>query len=396
MKGFLPLLAAFFVLLREGLSPDLGVALTPGISPRCQATWVRLHKKWLVLPNALSGSSTCGRTCVNVASKTTTTTPTTDKKAFRFTSVAFSFVVSRAEPLWEAVVVMMAAHEAQGGGTSSARRRRERRLRAYLRYARMSVAMALAETQHHSAQRQKRARAWEEEREVLYTAVFRTFLLPIRSSSASSKKSWTGGRPGSVTDPAPQGRVERHTAAHIDILPFVQILDVPVPQLEGPGGGTTRRRLTSRVSPCPRPLWTRSHNAARVVDRGEQNSWWECLRSYPTLLYSSGLPSRSLTFLFLVIVVAGAVEAFKVSLKDRVQQRLVEQNSSTFQFLKVVVGGSFEKAFKVSRKDRVQQRAVEQNFPTFQFLRVVAGRRSSRFSPRPEFSCFILALLCRG
>ena len=44
--------------------------------------------------------------------------------------------------------------------TEAARRRRERRLRAYLKYARMSVAMALAEANHHTAPRgQKPARA---------------------------------------------------------------------------------------------------------------------------------------------------------------------------------------------------------------------------------------------
>ena len=38
-------------------------------------------------------------------------------------------------------------------------------------------------------------------------------------------------RPGSVTDPAPQERVARHTVEHrIDACPFVQILDAPVPQ----------------------------------------------------------------------------------------------------------------------------------------------------------------------
>ena len=87
-----------------------------------------------------------------------------------------------------------------------------------------------------------------------------------------------------------------------------------------------------------------------------------------------------------MIVVAGAVEeAFKVSLKDRVQERLVEQNSSTFQFLRVVVDGSFEKAFQVSRKDRVQQRAVQQITLTLQFLRVVAGERGLLgFRPDPN------------
>ena len=42
-------------------------------------------------------------------------------------------------------------------------RRGERRLRACLNYARMSVAMALSESQYHSAQRQRTARVREEE-----------------------------------------------------------------------------------------------------------------------------------------------------------------------------------------------------------------------------------------
>ena len=47
----------------------------------------------------------------------------------------------------------MAARDDAGGGTGGGRRWRERRLRAYLKYARMSVAKAPAESQHHSAQR---------------------------------------------------------------------------------------------------------------------------------------------------------------------------------------------------------------------------------------------------
>ena len=36
---------------------------------------------------------------------------------------------------------------------------------------------------------------------------------------------------GSVSDPALQERVQRHTAEHrVDVLPYVQILDAPVPQ----------------------------------------------------------------------------------------------------------------------------------------------------------------------
>ena len=56
-----------------------------------------------------------------------------------------------------------------GGGTGSARRRRrERRLRSMLRHERMSVAMAHAESTHHSAQRQKTARAGREARDALH------------------------------------------------------------------------------------------------------------------------------------------------------------------------------------------------------------------------------------
>ena len=53
----------------------------------------------------------------------------------------------------------MAARVDAGGGTGFARRRRERRLRSHLRHERMAVALALAESLHHSAQRPKMARA---------------------------------------------------------------------------------------------------------------------------------------------------------------------------------------------------------------------------------------------
>ena len=55
------------------------------------------------------------------------------------------------------------------------RRQRERRLRAYLRHARMRVAVPLAEAKYHTAPRgQRTARAREEERDEHYTAAFRT------------------------------------------------------------------------------------------------------------------------------------------------------------------------------------------------------------------------------
>ena len=63
-----------------------------------------------------------------------------------------------------------------------------------------------------------------------YTAKFRK--LPRRSSSCTTRKTPRGVRPAALLEPRPQGPVQRHTAQHIvDILPYVQILDVPVPQM---------------------------------------------------------------------------------------------------------------------------------------------------------------------
>ena len=84
----------------------------------------------------------------------------------------------------------------------AAMRRRQRRLRQWLRHERLSVAMALAETNHHAAPRgQTKARAGREARDALH---------------------------GHVREaPLPQGRVLRHVVGHLP----VPALDVPVPQM---------------------------------------------------------------------------------------------------------------------------------------------------------------------
>ena len=57
------------------------------------------------------------------------------------------------------------------------------------------------------------------------------------------------------------------------------------------------------------------------------------------------------------MAIEAAVEGvYKVYAKDRTQQRLAEQRTLTFQFLLVVVQGSVMEAFKVSPRDSVQQR----------------------------------------
>ena len=85
--------------------------------------------------------------------------------------------------------LLIAARVDAGGGTGCAR------------HERMAVAMALAESTHHSAQRQKTARAGGEARDALHGHVLEALLT--------------------------QGRVLRHVVGHLGVL----ALDVPVPQM---------------------------------------------------------------------------------------------------------------------------------------------------------------------
>ena len=101
-------------------------------------------------------------------------------------------------------------------GAGAARRRRERRLRAYLRYARMSVAMALAETTHHTTPRgQKTARAGEEAREALHGHV------PEAPLSQEE-------RPPPLVEVRPQGTLVQDSGIGFEL---VQALHVPVLQM---------------------------------------------------------------------------------------------------------------------------------------------------------------------
>ena len=113
----------------------------------------------------------------------------------------------------------------------AAQRRRERRLRAYLEYARMSVAMALAEARHHTAPRgQRTARA-----EATYDAPrSRTTSVAGDTEFCSLYEYELGGmRPDRLCEVRPQERVQRRTVEqNVDNSPFLPMLDVPVPQME--------------------------------------------------------------------------------------------------------------------------------------------------------------------
>ena len=65
-----------------------------------------------------------------------------------------------------------------------------------------------------------------------FTATIRDPPTPQLEPFSLCEEEPDGGLPGSVTDPAPQGRVEWHIVQHsIEACPFVQILDAPVPQM---------------------------------------------------------------------------------------------------------------------------------------------------------------------
>ena len=132
---------------------------------------------------------------------------------------------------------MMDVDRDEGGGTGNARHRRERRLRAYLKYARTSVATALAESQHHSAQRQRTARVGRWVREELHGRVPEAPTLQEPGAQHfflddDCVPEFGGSRPGRLANVRPQERVPRRIVERIvDSVPVVPLLHAPVPQL---------------------------------------------------------------------------------------------------------------------------------------------------------------------
>ena len=77
-----------------------------------------------------------------------------------------------------------------------------------------------------------------------------------------------GERPPPLVEVRPQERVQRHTVVHIvDVSPFVQILDVPVPQI-----GNQQVEFMQRLDTwsSPRSLRTESHSVLRRPQKAEK------------------------------------------------------------------------------------------------------------------------------
>ena len=151
--------------------------------------------------------------------------------------------------------------------------------------------------------------------------------------------------------------------------PFVQILDDPVPQMRGEQVVEFMRKLDApamdeqviavpkisldRVSKrCPRP---RTRRADQLVE-------------VPTIISYSSLQQRNVEQTIDIPVPhdrgGGAVEeAFKVSLVDRVQQRFVEQNSSTVPQGRGGLGGEGLQSFSQEQGSTAFYGADHADFP---------------------------------
>ena len=136
--------------------------------------------------------------------------------------------------------------EVDGVVASAARGRRERRMRSWFRHEQHSVLMAMLTAAHQSFDRARAeysaprrqstatgARGGVERHEQKYTVKFRKTPPPQLELFQLYEEEPGGSRPPCLGEPwGPQEGVQRHMVGHvIDICPYVQILDAPVPQM---------------------------------------------------------------------------------------------------------------------------------------------------------------------
>ena len=165
-------------------------------------------------------------------------------------------------------------------------------------------------------------------------------------------------RPTPLVEVRPQEWALRHTEEHtIDIVPFVQILDVPCAGGEAAGGSAAEDRHFYSRAVYEVPKIFPDRIPKRSVERRPPQKA-EQLVEVPTILYFS---SRKLT----LVVFVELLEVFKVLAHDRVWSALV---SSTLTFQLVVV--EIREVFKVFLQDRVRCSRLWNRSLTFQFPEV--------------------------
>ena len=99
------------------------------------------------------------------------------------------------------------------------------------RHEQLALRMVLATVEHHShgaPRRQTTASRPRAEERATFSVTTGTQFFMLDDESVPV----TGDRQAALLEPRPQGRVQRHTLEHIiDVLPYVQMLDVLVPQM---------------------------------------------------------------------------------------------------------------------------------------------------------------------
>ena len=143
-----------------------------------------------------------------------------------------------------------------------------------------------------------------------------------------------------------------------NVCPFVQILDLLVPQMVG----TVLEFF--RLLDLPddeHVIEAPKVSSSSCFSRRHRwwNSWWKCRRFCPMPCSSSVTWSKSLTCQFLIVVV---VEVFKVSLPDMVPDSVLSSRTWSFQFLTLVV------PTEVPQDSVLWNRPLTFQFPVFKAL----------------------------
>ena len=220
---------------------------------------------------------------------------------------------------------MMAAR-GDAAGTSGARRRRERRLRSWAKHERLSVAMALAEKLHHSANRTVLPKEEEVEQDYALRGqkparAGARHAVPFRwrreragaSGGAFSCRLGFSGTPWST------GSSTRFTCRSSTLL--CRRWRTSCWMCSGP----STARLPSRSSKCPSCRAFRVLPVRLVWNRRWRNKWWMCRRCCRMPCSSSGMCAQIVD----IPVPLDRVRRLQDSLPRRVQQRPVLSRSLT-------------------------------------------------------------------